>query len=180
MCSQEITNKDSQEVLTIRASAFAMILLSLVMFFVAVNAVLVVHWGLSRWNIDLQPDNSNRWVFLGSLVTLVVVHEALHAVAALLWGKAPFSSIRFGYKLKWLIAYCHCASPMRMGVFRKFALLPLAVTVPVTFVLLLLDPSLWTLVLFSLAFSACAGTFWSISRSGNSLTSCGFRTTRRK
>ena len=100
----EITNKDSRDVLTIRVSALAMLLLSLVMFFVAVNVVLVVHSGLSGWNIDLQPDSFNRWVFLGSLVMLVVVHEALHAFAALLWGKAPFRSIRFGIKLKWLVA----------------------------------------------------------------------------
>lgn len=153
----EITSKAYRDVLTIRASAFAMFLLSLVMFFVAVNAVLVAHWGLAGWNIDLQPDSFNRWVFLGSLVMLVVVHEALHALAALLWGKAPFISIRFGVKWKWIAPYCHCASPMRMGAFRKFTLLPLAVTLTVTFVLLLLDPSLWTLLLFSLAFSGCAG-----------------------
>ena len=157
MDSQEIINEDCQEVLTVRTTAFAMFLLSLVMFFVAVHAVLVVHWGLSGWNIDLQPDSFNRWVFLGSLVMLVAIHEALHALAALLWGKAPFSSIRFGFKWKWIAPYCHCASPMRMAAFRKFTLLPFAVTVTVSGVLLLLDPSLWTLLLFSLAFSGCAG-----------------------
>ncbi len=153
----EITSKDSQEVLTIRASAFAMFLLSLVMFFVAVNAVLVVRLGLSGWNIDLQPDSFKRWLFLGSLVMLVVVHEALHALAALLWGKAQFSSIRFGFKLKWLVAYCHCASPMRMGVFRIYSLLPLALTTVVTGLVLWWAPTVWTLLLFSSTFSACAG-----------------------
>lgn len=157
MDSQEIINEDCQEVLTIRTGAFAMFLLSLVMFFVAVNAVLVVHWGLSGWNIDLQPDSFNRWAFLGSLVMLVAVHEALHAVAALLWGKAPFSSIRFGVKWKWIALYCHCASPMRMGVFRIYSLLPLAVTTVVTGLVLWWAPTVWTLLLFSLAFSACAG-----------------------
>ncbi len=87
MDSQEITNRDSHEVLTIRTGALAMFLLSLVMFFVAVNVARVVHSGLSGWNIDLQPDSFNLWVFLGSLVLLVVVHEALHALAALLWER---------------------------------------------------------------------------------------------
>ncbi|MCY3766374.1 MAG: DUF3267 domain-containing protein [Gemmatimonadetes bacterium] len=153
----EITSKDSRDVLTIRASAFAMFLLSLGMFFVAVNAVLVAHWGLSGWNIDLQPDSFNRWVFLGSLVTLVVVHEALHAFAALHWGKVPYNSIRFGVKLKWLIAYCHCSSPMKMGAFRIYTLLPLAVTTVVTGLVLWWAPTVWTLLLFSLAFSASTG-----------------------
>ncbi len=134
-----------------------MFVLSLVMFFVAVNAVLVVHWCLSGWNVDLRAANFNLWVFLGSLVLLAVGHEALHALAALLWGKAPFSSIRFGFNLKWLVAYCHCSSPMRIGAFRRLLLLPLAVTVPVAGLFLLLYPSLWTLLLFSLSFSACAG-----------------------
>lgn len=157
MDSQEITGEESQKVLTIRTGALAMFVLSLVMFFVAINAVLFVHWGLSGWNIDLQPDNFNLWVFLGSLVLLAVVHEALHAVAALLWGKAQFRSIRFGFNLKWLVVYCRCSSPMRMGAFRRYLLLPLAVTVPVAGLVLLLYPNTWTLLLFSLSFSACAG-----------------------
>lgn len=152
MDSQEIINEDCQEVLTVRTTALATNLLMLAMFFVAVNAVLVVHWGLSGWNIDLQPDSFNRWVFLGSLVMLAAVHEALHAVAALLWGKAPFSSIRFGVKWKWIALYCHCASPMRMGVFRIYSLLPLAVTTVVTGLVLWWDPTVWTLLLFSSAF----------------------------
>ena len=96
MDSQEIINEDSQEVLTIRTGALAMFLLSLVMFFIAVNAVLVAHWGLSGWNIDLQPDSFNRWVFLGSLVTLVVVHEAVACSGSIVMGKGAiqFDSFR--------------------------------------------------------------------------------------
>ena len=153
----EITSKDSRDVLTIRASALAMFLLSLEMFFVAVNVVLVVHWGLSGGNVDLQPDNINLWVFLGSLVLLVVVHEALHAFAALQWGKVPIGSIRFGFNLKWLAPYCHFSSGMRMGSFRVFLLLPLVVTTFVTGLVILLDPAIWTLLLFSVAFSGCSG-----------------------
>lgn len=157
MDSQEITGEESQKVLTIRTCALAMFLLSLVMFFAAVNVVLVVHWGLPGWNIDLQPDNVEMWILVVSPVLLVVVHEALHALAAVLWGKAPFSSIRFGLNLKWLVAYCHCASPMKIGVFRIYSLLPLAVTTVVTGLVLWWDPTVWTLLFFSLAFSACAG-----------------------
>ncbi|MDE3001199.1 MAG: DUF3267 domain-containing protein [Gemmatimonadota bacterium] len=157
MDSQVITDKDYQDVLTIRASALAMFLLSLAMFFVAVNLVLVADGYSSGWNIDFQTADFDLWLFLGSLVLLVFVHEALHALAALLWGKASFSSIRFGHNLKWLVAYCHCSSPMRMGAFRRLLLLPLAVTVPVAGLFLLLYPSLSTLLLFCLSFSACAG-----------------------
>ena len=134
-----------------------MFLLSLVMFFVAVNVVLALDWALPRWEIDFHINKLDRWMFLGSLVLLVVVHEALHAFAAMQWGDVPFSSIQFGLKLKWLVPYCHCASPLRIGVYRIFVLLPLMVTTPVAGLVLWFAPSFWSLLLFSIAFSACAG-----------------------
>ena len=157
MGSYENTDKDAQEIRKVRTDALAMTILSVVMFFVAVNVVLVVDWVLPRWEIDFHLDNLDRWMFLGSLVLLVVVHEALHAFAAMQWGDVPFSSIQFGLKWKWLVPYCHCASPLRMGVYRIFVLLPLAVTTPVAGLVLWLAPSFWSLLLFSIAFSACAG-----------------------
>ncbi len=83
MGSYENTDKDAQEIRKVRTDALAMTILSVVMFFDAVNVVLVVDWVLPRWEIDFHLDNLDRWMFLGSLVLLVVVHEALHAFAAM-------------------------------------------------------------------------------------------------
>ena len=157
MESQEITSNDTRAVLRVRTNVLAMFLLSLVMFFVAVNVVLALDWALPRWEIDFHINKLDRWMFLGSLVLLVVVHEALHAFAAMQWGDVPFSSIQFGLKWKWLVPYCHCASPLRIGVYRIFVLLPLMVTTPVAGLVLWFAPSFWSLLLFSIAFSACAG-----------------------
>ena len=78
MCSQEISDKDSQEVFAIRTSALAMFLLSLMMLFVSVNVVLnssflpwwfgaagvalaaLGLWWFSRVAIPVQPDSGGE------------------------------------------------------------------------------------------------------------------------
>lgn len=145
-----------REIIEVRVSKVYATVFSIIMLWFAVTIVLVFE-GVSPGKIDYQLDNLDRWMFLGGLVLVVVAHEALHGFAAMLWGDVPFSSIQFGFKWKWFAPYCHCASPLRMGVFRVFLLLPLTVTTAITGLVLLLDPSLWSLSLFSLTFTGGAG-----------------------
>ena len=85
---------------------------------------------------------------MGSIFLLIIFHEALHAVAALLWGKVPWSSLHFGFKWRWLAFYCHCAKPLKVNTYRIFALLPLIVTTLIAGLILWLDPSIWALLFF--------------------------------
>ena len=144
------------EILEVRVNKALTIVFSLIMFWFAVTLVFVGE-AVSLWKIDFRFQNIGRWMFLAYAILVVIFHEALHGFAALQWGKVPFSSIRFGIKWRWLALYCHCASPIRMGVFRIHLLLPLMVTTPVTGLVLWLAPSFWSFLLFSIAFSACAG-----------------------
>ena len=151
----EDQNRVGCDTIEVRVNKVYAAIFSIIMFWVAVT-VIVVAEDVSPWNVDFGFDERDKWMFLGSLFLLVIVHEALHALAALQWGNVPFSSIRFGFKWKWLAPYCHFSRPIRMGAFRVFLLLPLGVTTAVTGLVLLLDPALWTLFLFCLAFSASA------------------------
>ena len=145
-----------QGILEVRANKVHMVVLSLVMFCFTFALVFVGDM-VNLWKIDFRFLNRDRWMFLACTILIVVFHEALHAFAALKWGKVPYSSIRFGFKWKWLAPFCHFSSRMRMGNFRVFLLLPLVVTTFVTGLVILLDPAIWTLLLFSVAFSGCSG-----------------------
>ncbi len=148
-------DKIGHEILEVRVNKVYMVVFSLVMFWFASTLVFVGEM-VNLWEIDFRFTNRDRWMFLACAILVVVFHEALHAFAALQWGNVPFSSIRFGFKWKWLAPYCHFSRPIRMGAFRVFLLLPLGVTTAVTGLVLLLDPAIWTLFLFCLAFSASA------------------------
>ena len=87
----------------------------------------------------------------------IILHEVLHAFAAILWGKVPWSSLHFGFKWQWGAFYCHCDMPMKMNTYRIFVIFPLIVTTPIAVLIWWLDPSIWSLLFFSLTIAFCAG-----------------------
>ncbi|MCE2438273.1 MAG: DUF3267 domain-containing protein [Candidatus Latescibacteria bacterium] len=149
-------NEKGQEVIEIRVSKVRAIIIGIILFFGAFNFCLL--WAhLSQLKIRFRLESLDQWMFLVSIVLLIVVHEALHAVAALQWGKVPFNSIRFGVNSKWLVFYCHCDKLLRMRVQRIVLLFPLIVTTLCASLVFWLDPAIWSLLLFSGTISICSG-----------------------
>lgn len=152
----ESNHDKDQEILEIRVGQISMNILSLLMLFFAVNIAIVAQFLLS-FEIELRFPGIDSWKLLGSLILLIIFHEVLHAVAALLWGRVPWRSIHFGFKWQQLMFYCHCDKPLKVNTFRILALFPLIVTTPAAGLILWLDPSIWSLLFFSLTIAACAG-----------------------
>lgn len=145
-----------QEILEVRVDQISMGWLSLLMLFFAANIAIVAQF-LFSFEIELRFPGIDSWKLLGSFILLIIFHEVLHAVAALLWGRVPWSSIHFGVKWRQLMFYCHCDKPLKVDTYRIFALFPLIVTTPAAGLILWLDPSIWSLLFFSVTISACAG-----------------------
>ena len=148
-------NKD-QEILEIRVGQISMNLLSFLMLFFAVHIAIAAQF-LFSFEIELRFPGIDSWKLLGSLILLIIFHEVLHAVAALLWGRVLWSSIHFGAKWRHFMFYCHCDKPLKVNTYRIFVLFPLIVTTPAAGLILWLDPSIWSLLFFSVTISACAG-----------------------
>lgn len=148
-------NKD-QEILKIRVGQISMNLLSLLMLFFAFNIAIAAQF-LFSFEIEWRFSGIDSWKLLGSLILLIIFHEVLHAVAALLWGRVQWRSIHFGLKWRQLMFYCHCDKPLKVNTYRIFALFPLLVTTPIVGFILWLDPSIWSLLFFSLTIATCAG-----------------------
>ncbi len=158
MCSagQEPSKEMGREVIEIRVSKVNAITLGIILFFLAFNfCFLGAH--LSQLKIQFSLENVERWMLIGSVVLLIAVHEALHAVAALQWGKVPFNSIRFGANWKFAAFYCHYDRPLTIRVHRIVLIFPLIVTTLAAGLLFWLDPAIWSLLLFSGTVSVCSG-----------------------
>ena len=56
--------------------------------------------------------------FILVLLLGIVAHEALHGLAWRLAGRVPWSAIRFGFQLKTLTPYAHCAVPLEVRSYR--------------------------------------------------------------
>ena len=145
-----------QEILEVRVDQISMGLLSLLMLFFAFNIAIVAQF-LFSFEIELRFPGIDRWKLVGSFILLIIFHEALHAVAALLWGRVSWGSIHFGFIWRLGAFYCHCDRPLKVNTYQIFALFPLIVTTPTAGLILWLDPSIWSLLFFSFTIAACAG-----------------------
>lgn len=109
------------------------------------------------WEIEFRFPVDDLLILLGSTVVLFVIHEALHGLAAITWGKFPIKSLHFGFNMRLIVFYCHADRPMTVSAYRMFAILPMIVTTPVAGLIIWWDPAIWSLLFFSVVFCGCAG-----------------------
>lgn len=95
--------------------------------------------------------------FLVATILLTPLHEGVHALGFLYFGKVSYRNIRFGILWKFLTPYCHCTVPLPADAFRKAIMLPFWVTSLVTMVPFFISPHFWVGALGGFALGACAG-----------------------
>jgi hypothetical protein len=101
---------------------------------------------------------------LMAVVLLVVVHEALHAVGMVQFGRISWRDIRFGILWWALMPYCHCTVPLSIRAFRRMALLPLWITGGMTLACLLVFPSDLLALVTGFTVAACVGDVWIVAK----------------
>ncbi len=86
--------------------------------------VLVPHWLLWGGGSLLAglPIIFNPWFIVPAFLVSIVVHEALHALGWVLFGRQPWSAMKFG--LHQMTPYAHCELPMRATGYRIGAIFP--------------------------------------------------------
>jgi hypothetical protein len=99
---------------------------------------------------------------LGYFAALVPVHESLHAIGLMTFGKVPWRDIRFGVVWRALMPYCHCTVPITIRAYRRMALTPLVVMGLGTLGWLLLSPDDLVALLTGLTLAVCVGDVWMV------------------
>ncbi len=95
-------------------------------------------------------------MIVGYILT-IPVHEGLHALAAIVFGKISPKNIKFGMIKEQMMFYCHCDGCMEAYRYRAMLLTPLFLTgiFPLIAVTIWGHPLL--IILFSMSISGCAG-----------------------
>jgi hypothetical protein len=78
-----------------------------------------------------------------AFLTLIGVHESLHAVGYTTFGGLSWQHLKFGVNWKAFAPYCNCLSPVALSSFRLAALLPTLVLFPVSIAVWLLFGRWW-------------------------------------
>lgn len=98
------------------AVAAAFFLVALVIFFIP-------YWLL--WGSPLRAElDASLLLFILAFILGVVVHEALHGVGLVLFGRVPWGAVRFGVNWKALMPIAHCNAPLSSSSYRYALLLP--------------------------------------------------------
>ena len=126
------------------------------MFWISGMSVIGVD-ALLPWAIELRFPLADLWKLIGGLIALYVIHEALHGLAAMAWGKIPFRSLHFGINVRLMAFYCHADKPMTLSAYRTFVLLPLIATTPAAVLVLSFDPAIWSVLLLCSTIAGGAG-----------------------
>ncbi|MDR2650794.1 MAG: DUF3267 domain-containing protein [Prevotellaceae bacterium] len=85
------------------------------------------------WSIDNYP--INRWLFLPLLVVCTFIHELIHGIFAAIYSPNRFKNIKFGFKLKSLIAYCSINEDMQVKYSKVVIIMPFIVLSLVPFII---------------------------------------------
>jgi hypothetical protein len=110
-------------------------------------------------------ENLSPTVSLPLLVIAVLlgipVHELIHALSFMIFGRKPFSAIKFGFQWKTITPYAHLKEPVEVTAYRIATFMPGLVLGIVPYILSLLtgDGSLFW---FSVVHLSAAGGDWLI------------------
>ncbi|HEY1173536.1 MAG TPA: DUF3267 domain-containing protein [Verrucomicrobiae bacterium] len=102
-----------------------------------------------------------RWFhilfFAVGIPVLVLIHEAVHALAGMFFGKLKLESFKFGVFWHCLMPYCHCLEPVSVRTYRRVLIMPLLLTVPLFVWFLSHHPAVWSAILTAFSLSGCMG-----------------------
>ena len=84
-------------------------------------------WGFDTILQDILAMLTNPIFFLLFIIAGIFVHEYLHKIGWMIFGKLPSSAIEFGFQFKTLSPYAHALQPMEITAYRWGAALPFLV-----------------------------------------------------
>ena len=108
----------------------------------------------------LKPAWSTALLIIAVLLG-IVIHELIHGISWMIFGRKPFSSIEFGVQWKTFTPYAHLKEPVEVNAYRLGAFLPGFILGIFPYVLSLLSGNR-DLFWFSLVHTSAAGGDWLI------------------
>jgi hypothetical protein len=114
---------------------------------------------IGKMEVSLELLNILLFWFL--VIASIVVHELIHGFTWMVFGKKPFSSIKFGIQWKTLTPYAHLKEPIEVNIYRIGGFMPGFVLGIMPFILSLVLGNA-NLLWFSIIQTAAASGDWLI------------------
>jgi hypothetical protein len=108
----------------------------------------------------LKPVGSTALLIIAVLLG-IVIHELIHGISWMIFGRKPISSINFGVQWKTFTPYAHLKEPVEVNAYRLGAFLPGFILGILPYSLSLLSGNA-DLFWFSLVHTSAAGGDWLI------------------
>lgn len=114
--------------------------------------------------------NLNWFEGVGMVILVFFLHEVLHALGFLIFGKLGIKSLRFGFDFKHLNLYCGINTPVTIRIWRIVLILPFIFSFCISFYVLAYFFSPISIFLVALAIGICHKDlfFWYLLRQYNS------------
>lgn len=116
----------------------------------------ILRWGSARFWTGFNALFENFLIFILIFFLGILVHELIHGLAWMIFGRKPFSAIKFGFQVKTFTPYAHCKEPLRVNPYRIGAAMPGIVLGLLPAILSILTGTSWLLA-FGLLFTIAAG-----------------------
>ncbi len=105
--------------------------------------------------------------FISAFVIGAFLHEVLHALGFLIFGKLKLSQVKIGIIWKYITPYAHCKIPLKAFVYRISLLLPAILLGIIPALVALITGKGWLLI-YGILFTVLAGgdllVFWLIRK----------------
>lgn len=101
------------------------------------------------------------WLSLVYIITIIPLHELLHAVGFLIFSKAPKDSVKFGFHKQYYMPYCHCSNfeNTKSGYIATM-MLPNIILSLITFAILFFTNNIFWSFVASFVISSGAGDYY--------------------
>ena len=123
---------------------------------IILTSAYLVFWGKAGF-IDARITISRNFLLSIVIVLIgVLLHELIHGLSWVWFGKKPLSAIKYGFYLKALTPYAHCNEPLNITAYRLGALMPGLVLGIIPSIIGIISGA-GTIMIFGLLFTAAAG-----------------------
>ena len=117
-------------------------------------AIFILLHGVER----LEP-TWNSVILIAAVALGIIIHELIHGISWVIFGRKPFSAVKFGVQWKTITPYAHLTEPVDVNAYRLGAFMPGFLLGILTYILSLLlgDGNLFW---FSLVHASASGGDW--------------------
>jgi len=162
MQSEEAANAGQRMMENKRDLSISMARANILVIFISIPVAILQFATFRRVHGAEKLETTWSFMLLIAVVLLgVVVHELIHGITWVIFGRKPFSAIKFGVQWKTLTPYAHLKEPVEVNAYRMGAFMPGFILGILTYILSIVlgDGNLFW---FSLVHTCAAGGDWLI------------------